>query len=298
MGDANVPSSWCPNNQVFSWRRQNLKRVRPPGSVPNTAVAERGSMRNTNHGGGPCDGALKGAVMPEPPASRSAGQPSAAHVAARRSRVSGSVTFVAMPSMTTSAPRIEMATEQRGSSARLWNFLVPACLEPERAVQPDRTDGGHVRAAVLVDRDEPLGASVVRLWGRRRSRVEVLDDGRPVDRWQAVCCAQVDDLHGEVLPPSLRPEHRLRTLPARRRTSRGVSLWSPPGVPGAPRPRPELRTLRFGGQPRTHASSGAVPPRRSLASRCCDSQVQAQSLGLRPRRRRTEHLDAKRRGVL
>ena len=32
---------------------QNLKRVRPPGSVPNTTVAERGSMRYTCHGGGP-----------------------------------------------------------------------------------------------------------------------------------------------------------------------------------------------------------------------------------------------------
>jgi len=46
--------------------RQNLKRVRPPGSAPNTTVAERGSMRYTFHGGGPCDGALNGAVMPDP----------------------------------------------------------------------------------------------------------------------------------------------------------------------------------------------------------------------------------------
>jgi hypothetical protein len=34
-------------------RRQNLKRVRPPGSVPNATVAERGSTRYTCHGGGP-----------------------------------------------------------------------------------------------------------------------------------------------------------------------------------------------------------------------------------------------------
>src|SRR4051794_8727297 len=46
--------------------RQNRKRVSPPGSVPRTTVAERGSMRYTFHGGGPCDGALNGAVMPDP----------------------------------------------------------------------------------------------------------------------------------------------------------------------------------------------------------------------------------------
>src|SRR4051812_29525110 len=45
---------------------QNLKRVNPPGSTPSTTVAERGSMRYTCHGGGPCAGALKGAVIPVP----------------------------------------------------------------------------------------------------------------------------------------------------------------------------------------------------------------------------------------
>ena len=108
------------------YRRQNLKRVRPPGSVPNATMADRGSTRKTNHGGGPCDGALKGAVMPTPLASGSAGQPPADHVAARRLRVSVSVTFAATPSRTTSASRIEMAIEQRGSRARLRYFLVPA----------------------------------------------------------------------------------------------------------------------------------------------------------------------------
>ena len=83
-----------------------------------------------------------------------------------------------------------------------------ACLEPECRVEPDRTDGSHVRAAVLVYRDEPLGASVVRVWRRRRTRVKVLYNCRPVDRWQPVGCAQVDDLHGVVLPQWLRPEHR------------------------------------------------------------------------------------------
>ena len=40
-------------------RPQNRKRVRPPGSVAKVTIAERGSMRYTFHGGGPCDGALR-----------------------------------------------------------------------------------------------------------------------------------------------------------------------------------------------------------------------------------------------
>jgi len=46
--------------------RQKRKRVSPPGSAVAVTIAERGSMRYTFHGGGPCDGALNGAVMPEP----------------------------------------------------------------------------------------------------------------------------------------------------------------------------------------------------------------------------------------
>jgi len=42
--------------------RQNRKRVRPPGSVAKVTIAERGSMRYTFHGGGPCDGALTESV--------------------------------------------------------------------------------------------------------------------------------------------------------------------------------------------------------------------------------------------
>jgi len=64
--------------------------------------------------------------MPEPLTWSSAGQPSAAHFAAMRFRVSGSVTFSATPSMTTSASRIETAIEQRGSKSRLWYFFVLA----------------------------------------------------------------------------------------------------------------------------------------------------------------------------
>jgi hypothetical protein len=54
-------------------QRQNRKRVRPPGSAAKVTIAERGSMRYTFHGGGPCDGALIRAVMPGPLSSGSAG---------------------------------------------------------------------------------------------------------------------------------------------------------------------------------------------------------------------------------
>ena len=90
-------------------QRQNRNRVRPPGSVAKVTIAERGSMRYTFHGGGPCDGALNGAVMPCPLSSGSAGQPLSAHALAVRASAPGSVTRLASPSMTTSAPRIDTA---------------------------------------------------------------------------------------------------------------------------------------------------------------------------------------------
>src|SRR5215472_13036746 len=107
-------------------QRQNRKRVRPPGSVAKVTIAERGSMRYTFHGGGPCDGALNGAVMPDPLSSDSAGQPLSAHAFAIRASAAGSVTRAASPSMTTSASRIDTATEHRGSRATLRPFRVPA----------------------------------------------------------------------------------------------------------------------------------------------------------------------------
>src|SRR5579875_1965188 len=82
-------------------------------------------MRYTFHGGGPCDGALNGAVMPSPPPSGSAGQPLSAHAFAARASAPGSVTRTASPSMTTSAPLIDTATEHRGSRATLRPFRVP-----------------------------------------------------------------------------------------------------------------------------------------------------------------------------
>jgi hypothetical protein len=83
-------------------------------------------MRYTFHGGGPCDGALNGAVMPCPLSSGSAGQPRSAHAFAIRASAPGSVTRTASPSITTSASRIDTATEHRGSRTTLRPFRVPA----------------------------------------------------------------------------------------------------------------------------------------------------------------------------
>ena len=79
------------SNLALPGRPQNRKRVRPPGSAAKVTIAERGSMRYTFHGGGPCDGALNGAVMPGPLSSGSAGQPLSAHAFAMRSTAPGSV---------------------------------------------------------------------------------------------------------------------------------------------------------------------------------------------------------------
>src|SRR3954471_13203826 len=83
-------------------------------------------MRYTFHGGGPCDGALNGAVMPDPASSGSAGQPLSAQAFAMRATRPGSVTRVASPSMTTSPSRIDTATEHRGSRTTLRPLRVPA----------------------------------------------------------------------------------------------------------------------------------------------------------------------------
>jgi hypothetical protein len=94
-------------------------------------------MRYTFHGGGPCDGALNGAVMPVPLSSGSAGHPSSAHAFATRATVSGSVTRAASPSTTTSASRTDRAIEQRGwrSTLRLFRVPVPVWNQNEPSSQ-------------------------------------------------------------------------------------------------------------------------------------------------------------------
>src|SRR5262249_10981074 len=89
-------------------------------------IAERGSMRYTFHGGGPCVGALNGAVMPDPLSSGATGQPLSAHAFATRATAPRSVTRAASPSITTSASWIDTAIEHRGARATLRPFRVPA----------------------------------------------------------------------------------------------------------------------------------------------------------------------------
>src|SRR5437870_186746 len=81
---------------------QKVQRVAPPGSIVVTDIADRGVMRYTNQGAGPCPGALNGAVNPVPDASTSHGHPPSAHTAATRAIVSVSVIFSAVPSITRS----------------------------------------------------------------------------------------------------------------------------------------------------------------------------------------------------
>ena len=132
-----------------------------PGSVVKVAIAERGSMRYTFHGGGPCDGALNGAVMPSPLSSGSAGQPWSAHAFATRASAPGSVTRAASPSTTTSASRTDTAIEHRGSRSTLRPFRVLAAVWNQNMPgQPQGTDRRHMRATVLVDGGQPGRARV------------------------------------------------------------------------------------------------------------------------------------------
>ena len=180
---------------AMSGRCQNRKRVRPPGSADKVTIAERGSMRYTFHGGGPCDGALNGAVMPDSLSSGSAGQPLSAHAFAIRATAPGSVTRAASPSITTSASRIDTAIEHRGSRATLRPFRVPRPSGTRRSVEPQGTDRGHMRAAVLVDGGQPGGAGVQRVRSWCRPRSELLSNGGPIHRRQPIRLTQIDDLH-------------------------------------------------------------------------------------------------------
>src|SRR5215469_11998529 len=74
-----------------------------------------------------------------------------------------------------------------------------ARLEPEGAVEPQGTDRGDMRAAVLVDRGQPGRAGVHRVRSWRRSRSELVSNSGPVHRWQPIRLTQIDDLHEESL---------------------------------------------------------------------------------------------------
>src|SRR3954470_18575830 len=70
-----------------------------------------------------------------------------------------------------------------------------ARLEPERAVEPQGADRGHMRAAVLVDGGEPGRAGVDRVRSRRRPRSKLRNNCGPIHRRQPVHRTQIDDLH-------------------------------------------------------------------------------------------------------
>ena len=127
-------------------------------------------MRYTFHGGGPCDGALNGAVMPGPLSSGSAGQPLSAHASAMRASASGSVTRAASPSTTTSAPRTDTATEHRGSRATLRPFLAEDVRpKPPAGQVRDQVPPVHRRAARIgAKRKAALIGDVALVGGGRR----------------------------------------------------------------------------------------------------------------------------------
>src|SRR5216683_3849371 len=153
-------------------------------------------MRYTFHGGGPCDGALNGAVMPDPLSSGSAGQPLSAHAFAIRATAPGSVTRAASPSITTSASRIDTAIEHRGSRATLRPFRVPAPVWNQNVPSSHRaTDRSHMRATVLVDGGQPGRAGVHRVRSWRRPRSELLNNCGPIHRRQPIRLTQIGDLH-------------------------------------------------------------------------------------------------------
>src|SRR6185312_13872622 len=96
-----------------------------------------------------------------------------------------------------------------------------AGLEPEGAVHPEGTDRSHVRAAVLVEGGQPRRAGVRRVRSRRRSGIELVDNGGPIHRRQAVRLTQIDDLHFLNLPAG--PSSASENLP--RVAQPGSSAW-------------------------------------------------------------------------
>ena len=111
-----------------------------------------------------------------PVSSSSAGHPWSAQARARRVSVAGSVSRSASPSATTSASRIDTAIEQRGSRAtlRLFEYSIRSGTRSFRRARAHRPQSRG--AAVLVHRRKPRRTSVVGVWSRRRSGIELLDD--------------------------------------------------------------------------------------------------------------------------
>src|SRR3954451_4842609 len=115
-----------------------------------------------------------------------------------------------------------------------------ARLEPERVVEPQGADRGHMRAAVLVDGGQPCRAGVDRVRSWRRTRSELRNNCGPIHRWQPVHRTQIDDLHkaslhrpGLILADGISYVRRATTaelLADTRISSRRAGL--PGGLPG------------------------------------------------------------------
>ena len=200
-------------------------------------MAERGSMRYTFHGGGPCDGALNGAVMPDPLSSGSAGQPLSAQAFAMRA----TTRRLGHPSCVTLDHHVRVADRDRDRTARISRDVAPlACtragLEPERAVHPDRTDRRHVRAAVLVDGHNQVVRVLLRVRCRRRTRIELRHNGGPIHRREPVRVSQIDGLH---LPnvtaycPPAGPDREERQAPCWCWVGEPAGVLSPSGYSSA-----------------------------------------------------------------
>ena len=152
-------------------------------------------MRYTFHGGGPSDGALNGAVMPDP---LSSGWPPAA-VRPRPRTTRHCARLGHSPGLAldhASASRIDTATEHRGSRATLRPFRVPVPVWNQNVPsQPQGTDRSRMRAAVRVDGGQPGRVGVHRVRDWRRPRVEFLGNCGPVHRRQPIRLTQIGDLH-------------------------------------------------------------------------------------------------------
>ena len=173
-------------------------------------------MRYTDHGGGPADGALKSAVSAMPESSTPAGQPPSAHLAAIAATTVGSVTTLGdtlddeIEAVCGDAQRAAPVARQVPALAR----RLPG-LEPERAVHPQCTDTGQVRAAVVVDRGQPARVSIGAALARRLgdAGVETGSDDPPVDRRRAVEICEVLRFHAGSTVERTRP-HRARRAPS------------------------------------------------------------------------------------
>ena len=179
-------------------------------------------MRYTFHGGGPCDGALNGAVMPDPLSSGSAGQPLSAHAFAIRATAPGSVTRVASPSITTSASRIDTAIEHRGSRATLRPFRVPAPVWNQNLPSSDRqpttvTCGIRLGSGGWTARS--CGSSPRPEW--RRSGSELLEQLSAQSTGRQPICLTQDRSISKDIPPSSRGNPGQQHLVEKTRYDRG-----------------------------------------------------------------------------